>query len=37
MQAEAIRQAGDLFNKARLTPFVKATFDKLLTFRRRGH
>ncbi|DBB17537.1 hypothetical protein WJX82_003846 [Trebouxia sp. C0006] len=33
-KAEAVRQAGDLFNKARLTPFVKATSDKLLTFRR---
>ncbi|KAL3134584.1 class-I pyridine nucleotide-disulfide oxidoreductase [Trebouxia sp. C0009 RCD-2024] len=35
-KAGGIRQAGDLFNKTRLTPFVKATFDKLLTFRRHG-
>ncbi|KAK9804451.1 hypothetical protein WJX73_003301 [Symbiochloris irregularis] len=34
-QAEAIRQCGDLFNKTKLTPFVKGTFDKLLAFRRR--
>ena len=36
VQAEAIRQTGDLFNRTKLTPFVKGTFDKLLKLRRQG-
>jgi len=33
-QAEAIRQAGDMFNRTRLTPTVKLLFRKLLAARR---
>ena len=31
-QSEAIRQCGDLFNKTRLTPTVKALLRNLLRF-----
>ncbi len=34
-QAEALRQVGDLYNRTRLTPRVKALFSRLLAFRRR--
>jgi pyruvate/2-oxoglutarate dehydrogenase complex dihydrolipoamide dehydrogenase (E3) component len=33
-QAEAIRKAGDAYNRTRLTPFVKALFERWLAFRR---
>ncbi len=33
-QAEAIRQAGDAYNRTRLTPFLKKLFSSLLSFRR---
>jgi pyruvate/2-oxoglutarate dehydrogenase complex dihydrolipoamide dehydrogenase (E3) component len=33
-QAEAIRKLGDAYNRTRLTPFVKALFDRLLTWTR---
>jgi len=33
-QADAIRKAGDAYNKTRLTPFVKGLFERWLTFRR---
>lgn len=33
-QAEAIRAAGDLYNRTRLTPFVKNLFTKFLAWRR---
>jgi pyruvate/2-oxoglutarate dehydrogenase complex dihydrolipoamide dehydrogenase (E3) component len=33
-QAEAIRQTGDLYNRTRLTPFVKKLFTRLLAWRR---
>jgi pyruvate/2-oxoglutarate dehydrogenase complex dihydrolipoamide dehydrogenase (E3) component len=33
-QAEAIRQAGDLYNRTRLTPFVKKLFTRFLAWRR---
>ena len=31
-QAEAIRKAGDLYNKTRLTPFMKKLMDRWMTF-----
>jgi pyruvate/2-oxoglutarate dehydrogenase complex dihydrolipoamide dehydrogenase (E3) component len=33
-QAEAIRQCGDMYNRTRLTPFVKGVFDKWLRWTR---
>ena len=33
-QAEAIRKVGDLYNRARLTPFVKSLFQKWLAWTR---
>jgi hypothetical protein len=33
-QAEAVRQTGDLYNRARLTPAVKALLAGLLRWRR---
>ncbi len=33
-QAEAIRQTGDLYNRTRLTPFVKSLFTRFLAWRR---
>jgi pyruvate/2-oxoglutarate dehydrogenase complex dihydrolipoamide dehydrogenase (E3) component/uncharacterized membrane protein YdjX (TVP38/TMEM64 family) len=33
-QAEAIRAAGDLYNRTRLTPFVKSLFTRFLAWRR---
>jgi pyruvate/2-oxoglutarate dehydrogenase complex dihydrolipoamide dehydrogenase (E3) component len=33
-QGEAIRKVGDLYNKTRLTPFVKSLFQKWLTWTR---
>ena len=33
-QAEAIRQTGDLYNRTRLTPFVKNLFTRFLAWRR---
>jgi len=33
-QAEAIRKCGDMFNRTRLTPTVKALFDQLMKARR---
>jgi pyruvate/2-oxoglutarate dehydrogenase complex dihydrolipoamide dehydrogenase (E3) component len=33
-QAEAIRQTGDLYNRTRLTPFVKKLFTRFLAWRR---
>ena len=33
-QAEAIRKVGDMYNKTRLTPFVKSLFEKWLTWTR---
>ena len=33
-QAEAIRQTGDLYNRTRLTPFVKRLFTRFLAWRR---
>jgi pyruvate/2-oxoglutarate dehydrogenase complex dihydrolipoamide dehydrogenase (E3) component len=33
-QAEALRQVGDLYNRTRLTPFVKAVFRRVLAWRR---
>jgi Pyridine nucleotide-disulphide oxidoreductase, dimerisation domain len=33
-QAEAIRRAGDAFNRGRLTPAVKRAFDLFLRWRR---
>jgi pyruvate/2-oxoglutarate dehydrogenase complex dihydrolipoamide dehydrogenase (E3) component len=33
-QAEAIRQTGDLYNRTRLTPFVKNLFTRFLSWRR---
>lgn len=33
-QAEAIRKAGDLFNKTRLTPFVASLFRKIIALQR---
>ena len=33
-QAEAIRATGDLYNRTRLTPFVKSLFTKFLAWRR---
>jgi len=33
-QAEAIRQTGDLYNRTRLTPFLKKLFTKYLAWRR---
>ncbi|MEO6568648.1 MAG: FAD-containing oxidoreductase, partial [Opitutaceae bacterium] len=35
-QAEAIRKAGDLFSRTRLTPFVKRLFAKWLAWQRGG-
>ena len=35
-RAEAVRQVGDMANKQRLTPTVKAIFRRLLSVRRRG-
>ena len=32
--AEAIRQCGDAYNKARLTPTIRSIFDRLMTLRR---
>ena len=29
-EAEAVRKTGDLFNRTRLTPFVKKVFEKWL-------
>ena len=34
-QAEAVRMCGDLYNKTRLTPFVKSMFRSLLAWRRK--
>lgn len=34
-QAEAIRKVGDLYNRTRLTPFVKSLFARWLAWRRR--
>ncbi len=34
MQAEAIRQTGDIYARTKLTPFVKRLFVKLLKWRR---
>jgi pyruvate/2-oxoglutarate dehydrogenase complex dihydrolipoamide dehydrogenase (E3) component len=34
-QAEAIRQTGDLYNRTRLTPFLKGLFTRYLAWRRR--
>jgi pyruvate/2-oxoglutarate dehydrogenase complex dihydrolipoamide dehydrogenase (E3) component len=34
-QAEAIRQTGDLYNRTRLTPFIKKLFTRYLAWRRR--
>ncbi|MCG8592687.1 MAG: FAD-containing oxidoreductase, partial [Proteobacteria bacterium] len=33
-QAEAIRQAGDAYNRTRLTPFVKRLFERILAWTR---
>ena len=33
-QADAIRQVGDMYNRTKLTPFVKSIFRNLLEFRR---
>ena len=33
-QAEAIRQTGDMYNRTRLTPFVKKLFARVLSWRR---
>jgi pyruvate/2-oxoglutarate dehydrogenase complex dihydrolipoamide dehydrogenase (E3) component len=33
-QAEALRKAGDAYNRARLTPLVRSAFTKLLAWRR---
>ena len=33
-QAEAIRQTGDMYNRIRLTPFVKNLFTRFLAWRR---
>ena len=33
-QSEAIRQVGDMYNRGKLTPFVKSVFRNLLEFRR---
>jgi pyruvate/2-oxoglutarate dehydrogenase complex dihydrolipoamide dehydrogenase (E3) component len=33
-RAEAIRQVGDLYNRTRLTPFVKKLFERILSWRR---
>jgi pyruvate/2-oxoglutarate dehydrogenase complex dihydrolipoamide dehydrogenase (E3) component len=33
-QAEAIRQIGDAYNRARLTPFAKSLFSRLMAWRR---
>jgi hypothetical protein len=33
-QAEAIRATGDLYNRTRLTPFVKKLFTRFLAWRR---
>ena len=33
-QAEAIRQAGDMYNRTRLTPFLKNLFTRYLAWRR---
>ncbi len=33
-QAEAIRQVGDMYNRTRLTPFVKGLFERWLRWRR---
>jgi pyruvate/2-oxoglutarate dehydrogenase complex dihydrolipoamide dehydrogenase (E3) component len=33
-QAEAVRQAGDAYNRTRLTPFAKGLFTRLMTWRR---
>jgi len=33
-RAEAIRQIGDMYNRTKLTPFVKGLFEKWLTFSR---
>ena len=35
-RAEAVSQVGDMANKQRLTPTVKAIFRRLLSVRRRG-
>ena len=35
-QAEAIRKTGDLYNRTRLTPFVKNLMNRWLTWQRRG-
>ena len=35
-QAEAIRKLGDLYNRTRLTPFIKRLFAKWLAWQRRG-
>lgn len=34
-QAEAVRKTGDLYNRTRLTPFVKKLFSRWLTWQRR--
>ncbi len=33
-QAEAVRKVGDLYNRSRLTPFVKTLFRKWLAWTR---
>jgi pyruvate/2-oxoglutarate dehydrogenase complex dihydrolipoamide dehydrogenase (E3) component len=33
-QAEAVRKVGDLYNRSRLTPFVKSLFQKWLAWTR---
>jgi len=35
-QAEAIRKAGDAYNRTKLTPFVKRLFEAVLKWQRRG-
>ena len=35
-QAEAIRKAGDAYNRTKLTPFVKRLFERWLRWQRRG-
>ena len=34
VQAEAIRQTGDIYARTKLTPFIKSLFVKLLKWRR---
>ena len=33
-QAEAIRKAGDLYNKTKLTPSIKRIFERILAWQR---